>query len=90
MNKQQVADNYFLDARARLIDIAAFLDRVERADGDEDFRIAAFRRAVLELSKSSPHKAREVLMVFSDPTEAPVEEAHGKGACGAYPGEANS
>jgi len=90
MNKQQVTDSYFLDARARLIDIAAFLDRVERAEGEEDFRLAAFRRAVLELSKSNPHKAREVLTVFSDPTTEPLDKAPGQGACGAYPGEAPS
>ena len=82
MNKQQVTDSYFLDARARLIDIAAFLDRVERAEGEEDFRMEAFRRAILELSKSNPQKAREVLMVFSDPTESPIDQAPGKGACG--------
>lgn len=85
MTKDQVTDLYFLDARARLIDIAAFLDRVERAEGNEDFRIAAFRRALGELSKSQPHKAREVLLAFSDPTDEPVAVAAGKGACGAYP-----
>jgi hypothetical protein len=90
MNKQQVTDNYFLDARARLIDIAAFLDRVERADGEEDFRMAAFRNAILELSKPNPQKAREVLLAFSDPTEEPIEQAPGKGACGAYPAEGRS
>lgn len=89
MNKQQVTDHYFLDARARLIDIAAFLDRVERADGEEDFRVAAFRKALLELSTAKPQKAKEVLRVFSDPSESPIDEAHGKGACGAYPGEVN-
>jgi hypothetical protein len=90
MNKQQVTDHYFLDARARLIDIAAFLDRVERADGTEDFRVAAFRKALLELSTAKPHKATEVLNVFSDPSEVPIDEAHSKGACGAFPGEAKS
>ena len=87
MNKQQVIDAYFLDARARLIDIAAFLDRVERAEGEEDFRMDSFREAVLELSKSNPQKAKEVLLVFSDPTETPIDKAPGKGACGAYAGE---
>lgn len=87
MTKQQVTDLYFLDARARLIDLAAFLDRIERADGTEDFRMAAFRRAMTELSKSNPQKARQVLLALSDPTEAPIEKAHGKGACGAWPGE---
>jgi hypothetical protein len=33
MTRQQVLDLYFLDARHKLIEIAAFLDRVERATG---------------------------------------------------------
>jgi len=32
MTRQQVLDLYFLDARHKLIELAAFLDRVERAD----------------------------------------------------------
>lgn len=90
MNKQQLMDLYFLDARARLIDIAAFLDRIERAEGPEDFRMAAFRKAVGVLSAGNKQKAREVLMSFSDPTDEPIEKAHGKGACGAWPGEVKS
>ncbi len=90
MNKQQVTDHYFLDARARLIDIAAFLDRVERADGEEDFRVAAFRKALQELSSDRPKKAGAILKSFSDLSETPIDEAHGKGACGAYPGEATA
>ena len=31
----EVIGRYFLEHRAKLIDIAAFLDRVERAGGDE-------------------------------------------------------
>ena len=87
MTKLQVADLYFLDARARLIDLAAFLDRVERADGAEDFRVAAFRKALHALSTSQVQKAREVLLSFSDPTQEPIAQAPGKGACGAWPAE---
>lgn len=87
MTKQQLIDLYFLDARARLIDLAAFLDRIERADGEEDFRMAAFRKALSELSRNSSHKARQVLLVLSDPTEQPIDKAPGKGACGAWQGE---
>jgi hypothetical protein len=86
MQRAELLDLYFVDARARLIDIAAFLDRIERADGAEDFRIAAFREALLELEKPSGDRARRVLMAFSDPTLAPIATAPGKGACGAWPG----
>lgn len=85
MTRQQVLDLYFMEARAKLIDLGAFIDRVERASGDEDFRMKAFRTALSELSKSDNHKAKRVLLAFSDPTTEPIPVAPGKGACGAWP-----
>ena len=86
MTRQQILDLYFLDARHKLIELAAFLDRVERADGQEDFRLKAFRTALGELSGNKKSKAKNVLLAFSDPTTEPVAKAAGKGACGAFPG----
>ncbi len=86
MNRQQLLDLYFMDARSKLIDLAAFLDRLDRADGEGDFRLAAFRTALQELSRTDPSRAREVLMSLSDPTQEPLAAAPGKGACGAWPG----
>jgi hypothetical protein len=85
MDRQKLLDLYFIDARARLIDIAAFLDRLERADDDEDFRAEAFLHALRELEKPGADRARRVLLALSDPTLEPIPAAHGKGACGAYP-----
>ena len=34
MTKAEILDLYFADARSKLIDLAAFLDRIERADGE--------------------------------------------------------
>lgn len=75
-----------MDSRCKLIEIAAFLDRVDRGTGDADFRLAAFRDALRHLAEGQPHRAESVLRAFSDPTEAPVERAAGKGAVGAWPG----
>ena len=86
MTRQQVLESYFLDARARLIDLAAFLDRVDRAAGDADFRLDALRKAIGELNRKDPRRAESVLLALSDPTADPVEKAPGKGACGAWPG----
>lgn len=77
---------YFMDARFRLIEIAAFLDRVDRADGKEDFRLDAFRKALGELSKGNNERAKQVLLTFSDPTTEPIAKASVKGASGAWPG----
>ena len=84
MTRQQVLDMYFMDARCKLIELAAFMDRVERGTGSEDFRMDAFRRALGEL-KASGSRAEKVLFAFSDPTTEPIPAATTKGACGAYP-----
>ncbi len=86
MTRQQVLDHYFLDARSRLIDIAAFLDRVERAAGQDDFRIKAFRAALNDLNGRGRQKTKRVLLAFSDPTTEPIPAATTKAACGAWPG----
>jgi hypothetical protein len=85
MTRQQILDLYFMDARCKLIDLAAFLDRADRAEGGTDFRLAAFRKALEELSKPDPHRARDVLLAFSDPTPQPILTATTKAASGAWP-----
>jgi hypothetical protein len=86
MTREQVLDLYFLDARHKLIEIAAFLDRVERASGTNDFRLKAFRVALSRLNRRQKEKARHVLLAFSDPTTKPIANAEGKGAVGAWLG----
>jgi hypothetical protein len=83
MTRQQVLDLYFLDARHKLIDIAAFLDRLERSDGADDFRLVAFRAALNKLSATGKNRAKDVLLAFSDHSTDPIDKAPGKGAVGA-------
>ena len=85
MTRQQVLDLYFMDARSKLIDIAAFLDRVERAEGEADFRHAALVDALAELGPEGASRAKRVLMSFSDMTVEPIPAATTKAACGAWP-----
>jgi hypothetical protein len=97
MTRQDVLDLYFLQARHQLIEIAAFMDRVERASGTADFRWTAFQDALKELGGGSvadaggsgangrTQKAERTLLVFSDPTREPIAAATTKAACGAYP-----
>ena len=89
MQRAPVLDLYFTDARSRLIDIAAFLDRVERAEGDDDYRVRAFREAlrILVSEGGGAKRAERVLMAFSDPTREPVERAGVKAASGAWRGD---
>lgn len=85
MTRQQVLDLYFMDARCKLIEIAAFLDRVDRASGPADFRFDAFRAAMGQLASGDPARAAGILNALSDLSLEPVEKAPGKGAVGAPP-----
>ena len=87
MTRQQVLDLYFLDARNKLVELGAFLDRIERAEGKEDFRLKAIYAALEELTSDKKEKARSVLLAFSDPTTDIIPLATTKAACGAYPDE---
>jgi hypothetical protein len=86
MTRGELLELYFMDARSKLIDLAAFLDRLDRAEGEADFRLQAFRTALKELDQDEPTRAKRVLLSLSDPTTEPIAAAPGKGACGAWPG----
>lgn len=84
--KTQVVDTYFMEHRAKLVDIAAYLDRVDRGRGGalSDFRDNAFRRAIAILSDGENHRAKRILDLFSDETTELPQSAEGmKGASGA-------
>jgi len=87
MNRQQLLDLYFLDARAKLIDVAALLDRLERAPGEADFRLGALTEAFGHLQREDDRRAEHVLLCLSDPTSEPIAAATTKAACGAWPGK---
>lgn len=87
-SKQQVIDTYFMEHRAKLIDIAAYLDRIDRGQGADpaDFRDLAFRQAVGILVDGKTHRAKRILELFSDETTKLPQSAEGmKGATGAVP-----
>jgi hypothetical protein len=71
--KQNSVELYFMEARSKLIDIAAFMDRIERDGLTDDFRYQAFIDAL------------NVLLALSDPTQEPISAATTKAACGAWP-----
>ena len=86
MTRDQVLELYFMEARSKLIDLAAFLDRVERTNGSDDFRMTAFHKALKELDNGGTDCAKRVLLAFSDPTAEPLPAATTKAAAGAWPG----
>jgi hypothetical protein len=85
---EKLLDQVFLEARSKLIDLAAILDRLQRYGGVDDYRLRAFYEALEELRKDrNPDRARRVLLRFSDPTSDPVEKPLTPAATGAWPGE---
>ena len=86
MNRSRITDLYFPEARSKLIDLAAFLDRIDRSEGTDDFRMKSLRAALHELATPGPEKAKHVLLLLSDPTKEPVPEAGAKSASGAWSG----
>ena len=86
MSRQELMDLYYLEARAKLIDVAAFLDRLDRAEGEADFRLGAFKQALGRLESGGGDRAEQVLLSLSDPTAEPIPAATTKAACGAWPG----
>ena len=85
MTRAQVVDAYFMEHRARLLDVAAFLDRIDRAGpGVDDFRMNAYRNAIALLLDGKPERTRRILEHFSDPSTTPIPAAHDQGATGAH------
>ena len=72
-----------MDARIKLIDIAAFLDRVQRHRQEGDYRVEALRKAFNEIFGDSPDRAKRILDILSDQSEEPIEKASIQGAFGA-------
>jgi hypothetical protein len=83
----ELLDEYFIENRTRLLEVAAFLDRLDRGAGTtaEDFRMLAFARALGVLAGPGPDRVERIQLVFSDPTLEPLPALDRKSACGAHP-----
>lgn len=62
-------DQYFLEARSRLLDLAAFLDRVGRGENAEDInadpRAGKIDQALEVLLSDQSNKAERIQQIFS-------------------------
>ena len=70
----EVLDREFLGLRMRLIDVAATLDRIDRAEGPvaqntaaDQARLEKIRRALQILSGDAPDRAEQLQLLFSLP-----------------------
>jgi hypothetical protein len=84
LSRSQLVDEYFIENRTRLLELAAFLDRLDRAGGGApDYRMEAFQQA-LDVLGGGPSRTERVQLIFSDPTQEPREALDRKSAVGAY------
>ena len=80
---EELIDLDFLDARVKLVEVAAFLDRIDRHGGSTDFRIEAFRKTLGVLTSEKPERARRILELLSDQSTEPAPKGDTQSACGA-------
>lgn len=78
-----LVDLQFIEARAKLLDLAAFLDRVQRHGQDDDYRVTALQTAAREILSTDTGRVRRILEQLSDPTAEPIPAAEIQGAFGA-------
>lgn len=66
---QQVFDDEFLGLRAKVLELAAALDRVDRAAGPpvEDEKMRKLRAAMETLLRPDAHRAEQIQLLFSRP-----------------------
>jgi hypothetical protein len=86
LSAAQLLDEYFIENRTRLLEVAAFLDRLDRTDpaaAEADFRMKAFTEAVDALASPGDRLMR-IQLLLSDPTTGPLERLDRKSARGAY------
>ena len=71
LSQQRLVDGYFMEHRNQILEVAAFLDRMDRSteqDAASDFRIVALRRSLLELCSREPGRVERIQMILSDTT----------------------
>jgi hypothetical protein len=87
LHGKAVLDLYFLENRARLLEIASFLDRISRCGDKEiirdDFRYRSFIKALRLVAEPQHDLTRAAQLLFSDLSRRPVEKA-GSPATGAW------
>lgn len=71
----EVIDEYYLEARCKILEIAAILDRYDRsarehpgeeADGDHRLKQCQDAIAVISKPQQEPDRAEQVALIFSD------------------------
>jgi len=72
MDAARVLDREFLEIRAKLLELAAALDRLDRGEGHvrDDPRWEKIRQALALLQEDQPGRAERFQLIFSRPYHA--------------------
>jgi hypothetical protein len=67
MSAPAVLNREFLEIRAKLLELAASFDRLDRGDGSvaDDPRMSRIRRALEVLQGDAPDRAEQIQLIFS-------------------------
>jgi hypothetical protein len=81
MRGPEILDREFLGIRSRLIDLAASMDRIDRAEGAvaDDPRIARIRRSLEILLSRAGNRSEQVQQIFSLSYENDWMDTYGLG-----------
>ena len=76
MTAADVLDREYLEMRAKILELAASLDRLDRSDGSvqDDPRRQLLRQGMELLLEASPERAEQVQLLFSRPYEDDWQE----------------
>lgn len=83
-SKNELLDIQFIEIRHKLIEVAAFLDRVDRHPGEADHRLQALKEA-LPILQQDTGRAAALLTALSDLSDEIPDSAPFQGATGAPP-----
>ena len=91
LTQRELIEGWFMDHRVQVLDLAAYLDRLERArelDAEGDFRMRSVRAAIAILVDGRGDRVRRVQLAFSDPDTTLLASLDRKNAFGAHDSEA--
>lgn len=75
----EVLNREFLEIRAKILEIAAALDRMNRAEGsiDDDPRLTQIRRGLAVLQGQQQDRAEQIQLIFSLPYDGNWQQTLG-------------
>jgi hypothetical protein len=86
LSQQDLIDRYFMEHRNQVLAIAAFMDRMDRStdqNAGDEFRFAALKKAIRELTSGDFGRTERVQLLLSDLDTTLLDERDQQGAYGA-------